>query len=241
MPTHLHVHSWYSLLEGTSGPESLLRRATISGYRSLALTDTNNLYGAVAFTELAYRHGIRPLLGACLRHDGVRCVVLLADPSGYRSLCRIISRLNLAEVPVRLTELLCDNAVGLHVLVDDAVLAEQLFATFAGRLWLEIVRPGRSQQHERELLAAGRRLGIPIVASTAAHMASPAEYPAFRVATAVKRGIMLDQMPGRYLYVARALSATVVNQMRRTEQNTDVNDITFIVIKKSHVCRLRLR
>ena len=69
MPVSLHTHSWYSLLEGVTGIEALLERSAALGQGTLALTDTNNLYGAVAFTELAHRYGIRPLLGACLRQQ----------------------------------------------------------------------------------------------------------------------------------------------------------------------------
>ena len=53
----LHTHSWYSLLEGASSPPALLARAADHGYTALALTDTNNLYGAVAFVEQAVGHG----------------------------------------------------------------------------------------------------------------------------------------------------------------------------------------
>src|SRR5271165_5353893 len=95
MPVSLHTHSWYSLLEGASSPEVLLARAATGGYTALALTDTNNLYGAVAFAELAVRYNIRPILGACLRQQRSRCVALVAERSGYRSLCRILSRLHL--------------------------------------------------------------------------------------------------------------------------------------------------
>src|SRR5262249_5559888 len=143
MAVPLHVHSWYSLLEGVSSPQALLQRAAGCGYTALALTDANNLYGAVEFTELAHRYGIRPLLGACLRQQRNRCVALVAEQAGYRSLCRVLSRLHLAG-PVGLAELLSDNAHGLHVLVDDPALAERLRDAFGLRLWLEIVRPARS-------------------------------------------------------------------------------------------------
>jgi DNA-directed DNA polymerase III PolC len=195
MPVPLHVHSWYSLLEGISSPEALLQRAAACGYPALALTDSNNLYGAVAFAARAHKYGIRPHLGACLRHNRTRCVALIAEQAGYRGLCRILSRLHLAPQPVRFTELLAENAAGLHLLVEDAVLAEQLREAFAGRLWLEIVRPARSVPQERELLAHGRRLGLPLIASTAAHFATLAEYPAFRIATAVSRATLVDQLP----------------------------------------------
>src|SRR5438105_787776 len=117
MAVPLHVHSWYSLLEGVTSPQVLLQHAAAYGYTALALTDANNLYGAVEFTEQAHRYGIRPLLGACLRQQRMRCVALVAAQAGYRSLCRILSRLHLAG-PTALADLLSDNAHGLHVLVD---------------------------------------------------------------------------------------------------------------------------
>src|SRR5947199_882321 len=170
MPVPLHAHSWYSLLEGATSPQLLLQRAAACGYTALALTDANNLYGAVEFTELAHRYGIRPLLGACLRQQRMRCVALVAEQAGYRSLCRILSRLHLAagspaQATPSLAGLLAENAEGLHVLADDGVLAERLRDAFGSRLWLEMVRPGRSASQERELLAWGRRLGLRPVAS----------------------------------------------------------------------------
>ena len=77
VPVCLHTHSWYSLLEGASSPETLLRRARAGGYTALALTDSNNLYGATVFAQLAKTHDIRPIFGACLRHEGTRCVALM--------------------------------------------------------------------------------------------------------------------------------------------------------------------
>ena len=74
-----------SFLEGASHPEELVEEALRLGLSSLALTDSNNLYGAVKFTELARQMGIRPLLGACLRDTGTRCVALIAKPEGYET------------------------------------------------------------------------------------------------------------------------------------------------------------
>jgi len=192
----LHVHSWYSLLEGVDGPESLLERAAACGYTTLALTDTNNLYGAVPFTEAARRHGVRPILGACLRHRGRRCTALIEEPAGYHSLCRILSRLHLHDPP-SLTGLLIDNAEGLHVLADDVELLDPLVEAFGPRLWLEIIRPGRSAAAERRLLEAGNRLGIKPVASVAAHAAGPEGHTVLRLLTAVRQGRLLDQVPAQ--------------------------------------------
>src|SRR5260370_37421206 len=113
----LHTHSWYSLLEGVSSPDALSARAAACGYSAVALTDTNNLYGAVPFVEAAKQYGIRPLLGACLRQHRTRCVALIAGPAGVRSLCRVLTRLHLLE-EVRLAKLLEENPDGLHLLPD---------------------------------------------------------------------------------------------------------------------------
>jgi DNA-directed DNA polymerase III PolC len=108
MAASLHTHSWHSLLEGASSPEALLVRAASCGYHTLALTDTNNLYGSVAFAALAHHHGIRPILGACLRQRRARCVALIAQRTGFRNLCRVITRLHLGgseELRARTEEL----------------------------------------------------------------------------------------------------------------------------------------
>jgi DNA-directed DNA polymerase III PolC len=195
MPVLLHVHSWYSLLEAVPSPQGLLQRAEACSYPALALTDTNNFYGAVSFADLAWQHGVRPLLGARLQQHRSRCVALIAEPAGYASLCRILSRLHLTTT--RLADLLVENAAGLQLLVDDLVLAEQVREAFGKRLWLEVVRPARVAPSEAELLTGGRRLGLDPVASVAAHLATPEDYPAFRLVSGVSRLTLLDQLPAR--------------------------------------------
>jgi DNA-directed DNA polymerase III PolC len=104
--THLHVHSQYTLLGGTASVTDLAARAVADGLPHLALTDTNALYGAVAFTRACGAAGIRPILGmtvsvawpADLQPPGTNetpgLLVLLANGSeGYRSLCRLTSLL----------------------------------------------------------------------------------------------------------------------------------------------------
>ena len=60
----LRAHSAYSLLRGTSPPETLVAAAANLGMKSLALTDHNNVYGAVSFQKAAGALDIQPILGA---------------------------------------------------------------------------------------------------------------------------------------------------------------------------------
>jgi len=61
--THLHVHSHYSLLDGLSLPEQLLKQAKEMGLDALALTDHGVMYGAIEFYSLAKNIGIKPIIG----------------------------------------------------------------------------------------------------------------------------------------------------------------------------------
>jgi DNA polymerase III subunit alpha len=63
----LHVKSDYSLGYGTASIEYLVARAAALGYRSLALTDLENLYGQFHFHHLCRLYGIRPITGIELR------------------------------------------------------------------------------------------------------------------------------------------------------------------------------
>jgi error-prone DNA polymerase len=65
----LHAHSDHSLLDGISSPEALAERAVELGMPALALTDHDNLYGAVRFVHAAREVGIKPILGAEITLD----------------------------------------------------------------------------------------------------------------------------------------------------------------------------
>jgi DNA polymerase III alpha subunit len=60
---HLNVHSSFSFHEGASTIESLVQKALELGMTELALTDTNGMYGAVAFVKACQKKGIKPILG----------------------------------------------------------------------------------------------------------------------------------------------------------------------------------
>ncbi|MBS0207542.1 MAG: DNA polymerase III subunit alpha [Planctomycetes bacterium] len=60
---HLHCHSHYSLLDGASPIDALVKKAKAEGMNALALTDHGNLYGALEFYQKAKEKGINPILG----------------------------------------------------------------------------------------------------------------------------------------------------------------------------------
>ena len=60
---HLRVHSAYSLLEGAIPMKALPGLVAGQGFPAVAVTDTNNLFGALEFSEGAARAGVQPIIG----------------------------------------------------------------------------------------------------------------------------------------------------------------------------------
>ena len=92
---HLRVHSTFSLSEGASKVDALVKRARQVGVPAMSLTDRDNLFGAMEFSKEATYAGIQPLVGCQLYIEyapGKRGnVVLLAqDDEGYANLCALL-------------------------------------------------------------------------------------------------------------------------------------------------------
>src|SRR3984893_12472035 len=111
---HLHVHSAYSLLKGSIKIQKLGELAKADRQPALALTDTDNMFGALEFSDKMAGYGIQPIIGCELAVDfgdqdpnarnalaaaPARVVLLAARERGYRSLMRLNSRAFL-ETPI---------------------------------------------------------------------------------------------------------------------------------------------
>src|SRR5712672_3448204 len=111
---HLHVHSAYSLLKGSIKIQKLAELAKADRQPALALTDTDNMFGALEFSDKMAGYGIQPIIGCELAVDfgdqdpsarnalaagPARIVLLAARERGYRSLMRLNSRAFL-ETPI---------------------------------------------------------------------------------------------------------------------------------------------
>lgn len=106
---HLRVHSAYSLLEGALPLKKILGKAVADNQPAIAITDTNNLFVALEFSQKALGDGIQPIIGCQLSidmEDGAgekrggnghmpdlpSVVVLASDADGYERLVDLVSR-----------------------------------------------------------------------------------------------------------------------------------------------------
>lgn len=90
----LHVHSCYSFLDGTITIPKLIERASAYGLKSLALTDTNGMYGLIAFAKQSAQAGIKPILGAYIddpNDPDLSALFYAKNNRGYSELCKLIT------------------------------------------------------------------------------------------------------------------------------------------------------
>ncbi len=111
---HLHLHTSFSLREGALTIAKLGKLAVADRMPALAITDTNNLFGALEFSEKLAKEGIQPIVGiqltvdfgdgALFGRDGARAargsiVLIAANAEGYASLMRLASQSYVDPVP----------------------------------------------------------------------------------------------------------------------------------------------
>src|SRR5215207_6274190 len=89
----LHCHSAFSLGDGASTPETLAARAAELGYASLALTDHDDVGGAVRFSKACAEVGIRPVFGAEVTlSDRSHLTLIVENPAGWGNLCTLVTK-----------------------------------------------------------------------------------------------------------------------------------------------------
>jgi len=98
--THLHVHTEYSLLDGSNKIKEYVKRVKELGMTHAAITDHGTMYGCVAFYEEAKKQGIEPVIG---------CEVYVAPGSRFNK--------EAGETKYFHLVLLCENDIGYHNLM----------------------------------------------------------------------------------------------------------------------------
>jgi len=89
----LHCHSNFSFLDGANHPEDLVKKASDLGYKALALTDHNGLYGMVRFHRACKEEGIKSIIGSEITlENGYHLVLLVKDQQGYSNLSQLLSQ-----------------------------------------------------------------------------------------------------------------------------------------------------
>src|SRR6185503_879784 len=205
---HLHVHSSYSLLEGALTIARLAELAKADRQPALALTDTDNMFGALEFSDKMAAAGIQPIIGCALAID------FLDQDSGPRpGTGPMLERPRIVLLAARE-----DESAGLIALtggpggpLDAAVLAgqaqlangrcEALQRLFGDRLYIELQRHGTTAERSAEpaLVELAYARGIPLVASNEPLFARREDYEAHDALICIAEGRLMVETDRRQL------------------------------------------
>lgn len=98
---HLQVYSSYSFQNSTILIEDLVKKASDLHYEALALTDKDNMYGAMELAKYAKKYGIKAVFGleasVEINHEIYPLLLLARDVTGYFDLVKITSEICLSE------------------------------------------------------------------------------------------------------------------------------------------------
>jgi error-prone DNA polymerase len=259
----LHCHSVFSLLDGASEPEELAARAVALGMPALALTDHDDLGGAVRFSQAAQALGLGGILGAELTvlagGERTHLVALAESREGYGNLSALITRARMDTTrgdPAITLDTLARHTRGLFALTGcpsgwvprrlaagDREGATEAVATlldlFDGRLAIECWDHRLPEERElvRQLIPLARSFGIPWVVTNDVHYAMPRGRLVHDVLSAIRHQRQLDEM-GTRLRPNGEWYLRSAAQMRRRWQLDDAGLRTTLGIAER--CAFRL-
>ncbi|MDN4588393.1 DNA polymerase III subunit alpha [Xenophilus aerolatus] len=183
MFVHLRLHTEFSVVDGTTRIDEVVKAAAKDGQPALAITDLNNLFGGVKFYKQARGKGVKPVLGCEVMIEGLdadaapsRIVLLVQSFEGYLNLCEILARAWTQNVGRGQTQavakwawlqelnggLIClagaqAGPLGAPLMAGNAErareIALQLAGLFTHRFYIELQRAGRTDD-EAHVVAA---------------------------------------------------------------------------------------
>jgi error-prone DNA polymerase len=193
----------FSFLRGASLPEEIVRRAFELGYRRIAITDHDGLYGVARAHTIARDNDLEILVGSEVHFAGntsSALVLLASDRASYGRLTRMLStaRLRTGKGGFHLVlEDVAEHREGLlaiHVGAPDALLLEREKEIFGERLSIAIERTLSPYDRTRIEAAqsASARFGIPLVATGGVLMHERARKPLQDILSCIRLGVRLD-------------------------------------------------
>ncbi|HEU4708608.1 MAG TPA: DNA polymerase III subunit alpha [Methylophilaceae bacterium] len=218
---HLRCHSEYSIVDGIMRIDDYIKLAVKDAMPALALTDLDNLFGAIKFYKAARGKGIKPLIGCDVwlenetnRDQPYRLLLLCQSHAGYLRLCDLLTRAYLhnqyrgrAEIKrqwfregseglIALSGAMAGD-VGQALLQENTKLALKLAKAwsdmFPRRYYIELQRAGHAQQEAyiSRAVALAGEMQLPVVATHPVQFPDREDFKAHEARVCIAEGYML--------------------------------------------------
>ena len=209
---HLHVHSAYSLAEGAIRTKELAELCAADKMPAVAITDSNNMFGALEFAMAASGKGVQPIIGCQLNvgEAGQQLVLLAQNEGGYKNLSKLVSDAymegDVTKTIATSMEELVQHSDGLICLSggpikgfreeDDLLKLKEIFGD---RFYIELQRHGLKEEdiHEAALIELAYKHDIPLVATNDAYFTTPEMHEAHDALLCIAEGRYITESDRR--------------------------------------------
>ena len=217
---HLRVHSAYSLSFGALQIDKIIDLAKNDNQPAICITDNNNMFGALEFSEKASSNGIQPIIGCQLdiidEYSSGEVVLIAKDERGYLNLINLVSNahLNSSELkgPVVKINELKKRSHGLIVLSggpENGFISQELNSSnkniiksrldffkinFDGNFYIELQRHNKNYQKisEKHLIELAYKYELPLVATNDVCFLEPEMQNAHEVLMCIEAGLTIS-------------------------------------------------
>jgi DNA polymerase-3 subunit alpha len=215
---HLRTHTEYSVVDGTLRIDDAASAAAADAQVALAITDLNNLFGAVKFYSACRKKGVKPIVGVDVllepeageKHPS-RLLLLVQDTQGYLNICELLAKAWTTNAQRTQAWVKWDwlaplsgglialsgadaGAVGQALLAGDDKRAEaaarRMAGLFPGRFYIELQRAGAPghEAHVRAAVPLAARLDLPVVATHPVQFALRDDFDAHEARVCIAEG-----------------------------------------------------
>lgn len=210
---HLHIQSAYSLLSSTVKIDELVSGAKEKGFKTLALTDRNVMYGSIYFYKECKKQGIKPIIGLIAdvlddKEEPYPLILLARNNEGYQNLLKISSAIKTKSrtgLPLKWLKAYSGGLISIspgpegkietllaqgqfEEAKETALLFQSLFGRDSFYLSMQRLSISREEEAEGHVKSLAAETGIPVVATHPVLYLNKDDALAREVLEAVKNG-----------------------------------------------------
>ena len=195
----LHVHSYYSLLEGVISPDDIIDKAVSYNLDAIALTDTNAMHGLIPFYKKANEKGIKPILGTYIDEPSnkkIYTLFLAKNFAGYSDICKIITSRKLKN-DFTLFRLLQEYFPNLFIISASAELLRSI-PTY-DNIFVELILTETHRKNSLLLYELAQNRKFRYIISNPVYFSNPEDFLLHKVVTAAKYRDTFENIKREYL------------------------------------------
>ena len=189
----LHIHSVYSLLSGVITIDEIIEYAKKYRLSSIALTDTNGMYGLIQFAKKSHEAGIKPILGSLIDQpgDNTKYAIFLAkNNDGYSELCKLITARKLND-DFSLIKIINNSSNNLFIITPSI---EILSSVKKKNIYAELIISPNQKKSTRKVYEYSNANNIKYVATKPVYFAEAGDHSLHKIVTAIRLNETIENL-----------------------------------------------